>query len=76
MLTVRVFVNNRIIAEAAARNVSELAAVSDYDCRFVELDGPFDCEKSGAFKIKSHNREQSCWALVEKIAQGAMKGDT
>lgn len=76
MLTVKVFVNNRPIAEARARNISGLAAMSNYECGVFEMAGPFGDERSCEFKIEGHNREQSCWALVEKIARGSMKGDT
>lgn len=72
MLTVKVYVNNRPIAEATARNMSGLAAISDYECDSLELDGPFTRETSTTFKIENHNREQSCWALVEKMARAAL----
>ena len=68
MLTVKVFVNKRLIAEAFARNVSGLAAISDYECNSFELAGPFTDETITAFTIENHDREQSCWALVERMA--------
>ena len=68
MLIVRVFVNNALISEATARNTTNLSTLSDYECTAVEFEGPFQKGREGRFSILCHNREQSCWALVEKMA--------
>lgn len=76
MLRVEVYINGRKIAEAAAQNRSELATLSDYDCQLSEEPGPFGSGKDLLFRIKGHNREQTCWALVERLASAALtKGD-
>lgn len=72
MMRVAVYVNDRKIAEAVALNRSELAAESDYDCHLVENSGPFGPGKDLLFRIKGHNREQTCWALVQKMAAHAL----
>lgn len=69
MMRVVVYVNERKIAEATALNRSNLATESDYDCRLIEDPGPFGPGRDFIFGIKEHNREQTCWALVEKMAR-------
>jgi hypothetical protein len=71
MMRVVVYINDRKIAEARALNISELAAESNYDCCLVENSGPFGPGKDLLFRIKNHNREQTCWALVKKLAEFA-----
>jgi len=69
MMEVQVFINGRCIASADATNVSGLAEISDYQCFGKEAPSKFT-EGFGtrSFKIEKHPREQSCWALVAKMA--------
>lgn len=71
-LQVVVFINGRQIAEADASNMSDLADVSDYQCTAREHASKFGLGTFRAFRIEGHNRNQSCWALVEKIARTAL----
>ncbi len=71
MLTVEVKINGRLIATAQARNLSDLADVSDYPEAPSAVAG-----HTGLYlynKISGHNRRQSSWALVRKIAALAAK---
>jgi hypothetical protein len=71
MLTIEIKVNGEIVAEAHARNISDLADVSDYfvtwnDAGEAELAIPADY---GKFVIKAHRRRQTAWALVAKVVE-------
>jgi hypothetical protein len=74
MLTIEVKLNGQIIAEASARNLSELADTSDYFVCWNEA----QCSASGIendygkFMIKGHRRRQSAWALVAKVVEGVL----
>ncbi|WP_170756497.1 hypothetical protein [Ruegeria lacuscaerulensis] len=62
--------NETEIARAHAENKSDLADISDYAVRVNEresLDLGIE-EKAIRFEILRHERRQSVWALVEKIA--------
>jgi len=72
MMRIAVYINDKKIAEAVALNRSGLAPESDYDCHLVENSGPFGPGKDLLFRIKGHNREQTCWALVSEIAKRAL----
>lgn len=71
MMTIEVKINGRLIALSTVRNISELADVSDY----VVMSDEMEAKSLGIphhrarFKIKGHNRNQSAWALVEKVAK-------
>jgi hypothetical protein len=73
-LTVKVYINDRQVAEAKASNISDLADISDYECRVGEAKSEFSPPMIGLFKISGHKRKQSCWALVQKIAARAVMG--
>lgn len=74
MMQVVVYLNGRAIAKAEALNVSGLSPVSNYTCSVHETASPFTPEWSDAnFRIEEHFREQSCWALVQRIAEHASK---
>jgi hypothetical protein len=73
-LTVKVYINDKQIAEAKAVNTSELRDVSDYDCQVGEAKSDFAPQSVARFTIKEHKRKQSCWALVQKIAARAVMG--
>jgi hypothetical protein len=74
MMKVVVYLNGRAIAQAEALNVSQLAAVSDYSCSAHETASEFTPEWSaGSFRIEGHDREQSCWALVQRMAEHICK---
>lgn len=74
-LQIVVYINDRPIAEATAYNVSGLSDISDYDCRSVESASEFTEFSAKPFRIRGHDRRQSCWALVEKIAKAALSTD-
>lgn len=69
MMYVTVYINGRKIAHATAQNVSSLADISNYRCEAVEHESEFSPGVDCAFTIKDHPRRQSCWELVEKMAQ-------
>lgn len=74
MIKVIVFVNETPVAEATARNLSDLADMSDYEVRATEfgaqhLDIP-SSEITG--QITSHQRRTSVWRLVREIAEVAI----
>ncbi len=77
MLEVIVRLNGRDIAHAGAFNTSKLADVSNYDVEGHDLGsaklGFSNFQFTG--KIEKHNRRQSPWALVEKIARLAAPVD-
>lgn len=69
MLTIEIKLNGEVIAEAHARNISELADSSDYlvtwnEGECAELGIAHDYNK---FVIKDHRRRQTAWALVAKV---------
>lgn len=69
-LYVYVFVNNKEVASAVATNISSLHEISDYqvsrgEVGVEELNIPSTTDD---FTIKNHPRNQSVWALVEKVA--------
>lgn len=70
MLIIRVFVNRTEIASATAGNISNLADCSDYRCGSVTLPFPDRSAdpKRTEFLIEGHNRNQTVWALIEKMA--------
>ncbi len=70
MLTVVVFVGDREVAKAVAGNVSDLADVSDYGVLVREREAPHlgIKEQNAEFTIPHHKRNQTVWALVQKIA--------
>lgn len=80
MLTVEVKLNGEVIALASARNITDLAEVSDYlvtwnEGKGDELNIP---DNYGTFIVKGHSRRQTAWALVAKVVVrilGQMTGD-
>jgi hypothetical protein len=78
MLTVEVKLNGRVIALASARNISDLAEVSDYVCTWTEEGSEVTGEETdyGKFQIKGHRRRQSVWALVAKIVLAVLGAKT
>lgn len=70
LLTIEVKLNGRIIAQATAINRSDLAEYSDYDIEAREREAVKlgVRELSERWRIEAHKRDQSCWALVERIA--------
>ncbi|MBL4645064.1 MAG: hypothetical protein COA52_11620 [Hyphomicrobiales bacterium] len=76
-LIVRVYLNETHIADATAVNLSDLKDVSDYAVWTLETAEPNLGIKTSevAGKVIGHNRKQSVWALVEKMAAiGKNKG--
>jgi hypothetical protein len=70
MLIVRVYVNQTWIASATARNISNLADVSSYSCGSLTVPFPNRDEPlvDTDFEIEDHDRNQTVWALIEKMA--------
>ncbi|KUJ77806.1 hypothetical protein [Ruegeria profundi] len=71
MLKIVVYVNEREIARAHAGNVSEdIRGLCDYEVRVNERQSEQLGieEKAVRFEISQHDREQTVWSLVEKIA--------
>lgn len=70
VLTIEVRVNGRLIAEAEAMNESGLADFSDYRVTASETGYPaVGVPTIGEhWRIETHDRRQSSWALVERIA--------
>lgn len=73
MLTVKIYINERLVAEGSAQNVSMLKDVSDYAVKVRENANPVSGRPahSRSDHITSHRRKQSAWALVERMAQFA-----
>ena len=71
-LTVTIAVNGRPIAQAMAHNVSDLSDVSTYIVGANETSSGVTGSpaRKAMFEIHGHDRRQSAWALVEKIAAG------
>lgn len=74
MLTISISVGNREIARALAGNVSNLADVSDYEvaCREYANEGLGIPDSEQCGQIVGHNRNQTVWKLVHKIAEIAL----
>lgn len=70
MLEVRVFINDRAIGLARARNIGGPDGSCDYFVTGASEPSPVTGGRGGtnAFHINGHNRVQSAWALVAKIA--------
>ena len=70
MMTIEVRINGRFVASAVAVNQSNLDPVSDYVFRAEETSHPVSGKNSRTIdsNIKNHNRSDSVWSLVEKIA--------
>lgn len=71
MLKIVVYANEREIARAHAGNVSnDVNGLCDYEVRVNERSSEhLDIkEKAVRFEISQHNRRQTVWALVEKVA--------
>ena len=70
MLTIELKINGRLIAFAEAKNVSDLADVSDYQVKAwtTGCEAVNSPEGQHVFKIYKHRRKQSPWALVRKVA--------
>lgn len=80
MLTIEIKLNGVVIAEASARNISELADTSSYFVVWNEVECPeLGIEAQGRkFVIEGHRRRQTAWALVAKVVMsilGQMTGD-
>ncbi|WP_109310477.1 hypothetical protein [Ruegeria sp. AU67] len=71
MLKVVVYVNDIEVARAHAGNVSnDVNELCDYEVRVNERESEQLGieEKAVRFDISQHNRQQTAWTLVEKIA--------
>lgn len=80
MLTIEVKLNGQLIAEASARNISELADTSSYFVVWNETEcAELGIEAQGRkFVIEGHCRRQTAWALVAKVVMrilGQMTGE-
>jgi hypothetical protein len=77
MLTIEVRVNDHLIGAAWIRNVSELADISNYE--FTAISKPSTVTGAPAWEtqgaVKRHNRIQSAWALVAKVAAKAAESE-
>jgi hypothetical protein len=74
MLTIEIKSNGRLIGGAQVRNVSQLAAISDYAVTAVEQAAPDigpETSMHETFQVRDHLRQQSVWALVSRVAQRA-----
>lgn len=71
MMIIEIWINDLLIAEAQALNVSKLAEISDYEVEAVSLESPVTglLKQHHEFDIGEHPRVQSPWALVAKIAE-------
>lgn len=73
MMTIEVKVNDRVVARANVKNLSNLEEISNYHVIREEYEWPFanrDAERQ-VFEIKHHLRLQTVWALVARVALGA-----
>lgn len=71
MLKIVVYVNEHEVARAHAGNISDdLDGLCDYEVRVNEREAvQLDIEeKAVRFKILQHDRKQTVWSLVEKVA--------
>jgi len=66
--------NRKMVARSHAYNVSDLADVSDYGFVSTEFGAPHLDIPPAEIKgdIKNHNRNQTVWSIVEKIARGSV----
>lgn len=64
---------SRTLATASVGNVSDLASVSDYDVLAAEADNTLTGREAWRrrFTLEGHDRNSSCWRLIEKIARAA-----
>lgn len=76
MLTIKVSINGREVAVGTVCNISNLTDVSDYTVVWSEMASEITGmpERANTAKIKGHNRRQSVWALVQKVAAIACNG--
>ena len=60
------------IAGADIANITALAKLSDYDASMFEDASPITGKPAIVYRhqLSGHNREQSVWALIEKVAAG------
>ncbi len=75
MLTIELKLNGKLIGGAQITNVSNLADLSDYEVLAVEKAAPdlgVETDMKEIFKIGQHNRNQTVWALVERVARRAL----
>lgn len=70
MMTIEVRINGRFVASAVAVSQSHLDPVSDYVFRADETIHPVSGRNPKVIDstIKTHDRAESVWSLVEKIA--------
>jgi hypothetical protein len=68
----------RTIAATSISNISELAAVSDYQIEATETSNPLAGTPSRTVRrlIHGHARAQSVWALVARASDEIMKADS
>jgi len=69
-IRIKVELNGKEIAVATAENISNLADVSDYWVAVHERAAPSlgITELDEAGMVRGHERNQSVWALVQKVA--------
>jgi len=74
VLTIEIKLNGRIIGGAKVTNISDLADVSDYEV--VAAEGASEVTGLPDFRedfiVKGHERRQTVWALVSKVAYHAL----
>lgn len=75
MIEIQVFINGRTIGQAVAYNRGGPEEACSYKVRAVSQPSPVTCipHQSHRFVIDEHNRVQSAWALVARIAEEAAK---
>ena len=75
MMTIRIEINGRTIALAKARNVSELAAVSDYEVHVLTDPDPDPTvvPRMSSFSVVGHCRAAGPWELARRIAEAMVK---
>jgi hypothetical protein len=74
-IRIEVSLNGARVAIAFAKNQSQLSKISDYGVTVTTYANPVTGEEvSGhVYMIEEHDREQSVWKLVEKIAAEAAR---
>lgn len=72
MMTIDVKINHKRVAYARIRNVSDLAALSNYtaDVRERGSDETGEADSEKRFIVWKHKRRQSVWGLVQRVAEG------
>lgn len=67
--------NKKLVADCHAYNISNLADTSDYEFISTEYGAPHLGIPPSEIKggVKDHNRNQTVWSLVEKIARGSVE---